>query len=170
MKIYTVTATRSDGWWVINADVTGAIVWTQARRLEQVEPMAREAIALTLDVPQDSFGLNVLTHVPEGVQVHVDTAKQLAQLSEELQSLTAHLRRKIAVYLRDSGFTVRDSGELLGVSSQRVSQLLTESKDDHSSSNISDLITDITNQLAPAQDLMERVARSGADSAAADRG
>ena len=49
MKMFDVTASRSHGWWAIHANVPGASVWTQARRLDQVEATAREAISLALD-------------------------------------------------------------------------------------------------------------------------
>jgi predicted transcriptional regulator/predicted RNase H-like HicB family nuclease len=170
MKIYKVTATRDDGWWVINAEVPGAFVWTQARRLEQVEPMARDAIALTLDVPEDSFGLNVITNIPEEIRVQVEAAKQLAELSEEFQSLTAQLRRQLAADLRDSGFTVRDSGELIGVSSQRISQLLADVSPESSPSDTSALVANIANHLKPAQELLDEVARTRIHDSTSKRG
>ncbi len=170
MKIYKVTATRDDGWWVINAEVPGAFVWTQARRLEQVEPMARDAIALTLDVPEDSFGLNIITNVPEEIRMQVDAARQLAELSEEFQSLTAHLRRQLAAHLRESGFTVRDSGELIGVSSQRISQLLADVSRESSPSVINELVDNITIQLKPAQELLDELARTRVHDSAGKRG
>jgi hypothetical protein len=34
-------------------------VVTQARRPEEVEPMARDAVALLLEVPEDSFDLDI---------------------------------------------------------------------------------------------------------------
>lgn len=57
MKTYNVTATPSDGWWAIHADVPNAAVNSQARTVNEIEPMIREAIALCLDVPEDSFGI-----------------------------------------------------------------------------------------------------------------
>ena len=51
---YIATARRSGDWWAIEVPgVQG--VHSQAKRLDQVESMAREAIALMLDVPEDSF-------------------------------------------------------------------------------------------------------------------
>lgn len=170
MKIYNVTATRDDGWWVINAEVPGAIVWTQARRLEQVEPMARDAIALSLDVPEDSFGLNVITNIPQELRVRVDAARQLAELSEEFQSLTAHLRRQLAAHLRDQGFTVRDTGDLIGVSSQRISQLLADAGSDTSPAIIEELVDNIADQLKPAQLLLEELSGQTLHDAGAERG
>jgi predicted transcriptional regulator/predicted RNase H-like HicB family nuclease len=171
VNTYTVPATRNDGWWVINADVPGAIVWSQARRLEQVEPMAREAIALTLDASPDSFIVNVVVEIPQEIRLQVDAAKRLAELSDEFQSLTAELRRQIATDLQKSGYTARDSGELIGISSQRISQMLAEHR--HSgnpSSSLTELIDELTEQLQPAQDLLAEVSQSRRRELSADRG
>lgn len=57
MTTYTVTAERDGKWWAIHADVPNAIVYSQARTEAEIEPMIREAIALALDVPEDSFDI-----------------------------------------------------------------------------------------------------------------
>ncbi|MEU7570251.1 hypothetical protein [Micromonospora sp. NPDC049240] len=89
---YTATCVRSGGWWAITVpEISG--LFSQARRLDQVEGMAREAITLLLDVdPQ-------------------------AEESAEEATITA-VRALLA-----KGYTVRDAGALLGISAQRVSQL-----------------------------------------------
>ena len=48
MGIYAALVAREDRWWVI--DVHGVGI-AQARRLSDVEQMARELVAVTLDVP-----------------------------------------------------------------------------------------------------------------------
>lgn len=65
MTTYTAVAERSEGWWAVHVpEVAGAR--TQARRLEQIEPMAREVIALLLDTDEDSFALEVDVRLPPG--------------------------------------------------------------------------------------------------------
>ena len=100
MKMFDVTASRSQGWWAIHANVPGASVWTQARRLDQVEATAREAIGLALDTAQDSFELNIAPVVPEGIRHEVELARN----------------------------TVRDAGYLMNLSSQRISQLVAQQR------------------------------------------
>lgn len=64
MRTYTVMARRSGGWWAIEApEVAG--VRSQARSIDQIEPMARDAIALMADVPPDSFGVEVEIVTPK---------------------------------------------------------------------------------------------------------
>ena len=53
--VYRVRAVRSGGWWAITVpELPG--VFSQARRLDQVETMAREAIALMLDIDTNEIG------------------------------------------------------------------------------------------------------------------
>lgn len=55
---YNALCTREGNWWAI--DVPGVPgVHTQAKRLDQAEAMARYAVALMLEVPPDSFDVEV---------------------------------------------------------------------------------------------------------------
>lgn len=58
MTTYTAEVRRCGEWWAITVpEVDG--VFSQARHLEEVEYMARDAIALMLDVSPDSFEVKV---------------------------------------------------------------------------------------------------------------
>ncbi len=58
MNRYTAVAEHAGAWWAITvAEMPG--VFSQARRLDNVEHMARDAIALMLDVPPESFEIDV---------------------------------------------------------------------------------------------------------------
>ena len=126
MKTYVVTATRNDGWWAIHADVPGTIVWTQARRLDQVDETVREAIALALDVPADSFALDIRPQVDADLRQAIEDLHSLADAADAAQTAASNSRRLVAKKLKSRGYTVRDAGKLMGLSSQRVSQLLGE--------------------------------------------
>lgn len=126
MSIFTVTATRSKGWWAIHADVPGAIVWTQSRRLDHVDDIAREAIALALDIPEDSFELEVTSVLEERLRAQIDAAISLSKIAEEAQQAATRLNQVVARNLKDEGMSVRDSGTLMDVSSQRISQLIAQ--------------------------------------------
>ena len=128
MKIIDVTASRSQGWWAIHADVPGASVWTQARRLDQVEATAREAISLALDTAQDSFELSIAPVVPEGIRHEVELARNTARLAAIAQAIATTLNQHAAVSLTAEGYTVRDAGYLMNLSSQRISQLVAEQR------------------------------------------
>lgn len=63
-RSYKVEAVPEDGWYIVKVpEVDGAL--TQARNYTEIEVMARDVVALILDVPLDSFDL-VLPLPPSG--------------------------------------------------------------------------------------------------------
>ncbi len=57
VTVYSVNIERAGSWWAISVpELPG--VFSQARKRDNVEKMARDVIALYLDVPQDSFDIN----------------------------------------------------------------------------------------------------------------
>jgi predicted RNase H-like HicB family nuclease len=120
---YTVSAQRDGRWWFVRvAEVPGAI--TQARRLDQVEAMAREVVSLLLEVAPDSFDLTVQPVVPDEVRAELARARELQRTAARTQTEAAALVRDVARRLRAQGMTVADVCAVLGVSIQRASQLL----------------------------------------------
>ncbi|BCB85875.1 type II toxin-antitoxin system HicB family antitoxin [Phytohabitans suffuscus] len=118
VKTYTAVCRRSGGWWAISVpELKG--VHTQARRLDQAEGMARDAIALMLDVDPATVAVEVRPVLPEVVS-HALDARRAARQAEE----TAERATTAAVHsLLDQGYTVRDAGALLQLSPQRISQI-----------------------------------------------
>jgi len=121
--IYRVIATRTGDWWVLEApEVPGAS--SRARRLDQAEGAAREAIALLLDVPAESVGVAVEPELegPSGELLHVARlARERAELAqEEARATTIAAVQTFA----GQGMTVRDIGRLIGVSHQQAAKLL----------------------------------------------
>lgn len=119
-----VTATRQDGWWAVRADVPQAVVWTQTKRLDQVEDMSREAIALALDVPESTIDVEVEFDIPDDLLDLVEAAQTMSAVATRSQVLSTRMNHVVAGALRSRGFSVRDIGMIMGVSAQRVSQLL----------------------------------------------
>jgi predicted RNase H-like HicB family nuclease len=121
--VYKDTAERDGRWWFVRVpEVPGAI--TQARRLEQVEAMAREVVGLLLEVAPDSFDLDIQAAIPDEVRAQLVRARDLQQQATHTQAEAATLMRDAARKLRAQGLTVADVGAVLGVSFQRASQLL----------------------------------------------
>jgi predicted RNase H-like HicB family nuclease len=58
-RTYTAIASRDEKYWLVRVLGLGAYpqdgLPTQARTLAEVEPMARDLIAVYLDIPEDSF-------------------------------------------------------------------------------------------------------------------
>jgi predicted RNase H-like HicB family nuclease len=59
MNVYKVEIERDGRWWAISVPQLPG-VFSQARRRANVDSLAREAIALYLDIPQDSFEITVV--------------------------------------------------------------------------------------------------------------
>lgn len=49
MGTYTARATREDGWWTVTVDEVEGL-YTQARRLDQIERNVRDALTLFPDI------------------------------------------------------------------------------------------------------------------------
>ncbi|HXP19953.1 MAG TPA: hypothetical protein VN840_09950 [Streptosporangiaceae bacterium] len=99
---------------------------TQARHLREVEPMARDLIAIMDDIPADSFSLDVTITLPADVQQELDRSAVLRQEAARSQAAAAAAARTAARRLRDQGLPLRDVGQALGVSFQRAKQLIDE--------------------------------------------
>lgn len=87
---YTAKCVRSGDWWAITVpEIKG--VFSQARRLDQVEAMTREAIALMLDVDPHSFDIEVQPELPQEVSRarEARSALRKAEQSAEEATVTA---------------------------------------------------------------------------------
>ncbi|MGD0019572.1 MAG: hypothetical protein ABSD62_10000 [Candidatus Limnocylindrales bacterium] len=127
---YRVTAVRSGRWWAIEAPQLRG-VHSQARRLDQVDSMAREAIALMLDVPEDSFDVTIEPDLASlgALQVSIQEALEARQTAEQAHDRASTAMRHAVGEIRSSGYTSRDAGMLLGVSNQRISQIQRQATD-----------------------------------------
>ena len=123
MKRFTVRARRSGRWWALDAQGLRG-VHSQVRRIDQAEEMARDAIAGVLDIAPDSFEVVVVPEVPNAVRAIVEEATAARSQAARAQDEAAHLTREAARRLVEEGLTVRDAGALLGVSHQRIAQLV----------------------------------------------
>ena len=119
--VYEVTATREGDWWAIVADLGEREVASQARRLDQVEPMIREAISLVLDVDEHAFDIEITPVLPDlSPQAH--EAIEIRQRLAELQRRLGEIEPGAVGELRER-LTVRDVAELFGITPSRVSQI-----------------------------------------------
>ena len=122
MKL-TAKAERSGGWWAVEVpEVPG--LFTQAKRLDQIDGMVRDAAALLTGEPEASFDVAVEPVVPESVASSLGRSHHLTEEAARLQRDAAEEARKAAQLMQAEGMTVRDIGRVMGVSFQRVSQIL----------------------------------------------
>lgn len=120
---YRVRARRSGGWWAIDAPAMPGL-HSQARRIDQVEAMARDALALLLDVDPASFAVEVDLELPEAWARVVADARQARTDADAAEKTAQATVRGAAQTLLDAGLSMRDVGSIMGVSHQRVAQLV----------------------------------------------
>jgi len=120
---YTALAVREGDWWAIEVpELPG--VFTQARRLDRAEAMVRDVLSLWLGVPEDSFDVRVVAQIsPADAQATVTKAVQSREAADQASAEAARSMREAARLLTSQGLTLRDTGEILGVSYQRVQQI-----------------------------------------------
>jgi len=117
--------TRQGRWWIVRAPEIDQV--TQARRLSEVTKAARELIAVTLDVPMSTVRVQV--HVErvgevEDVTGRAEAIRKEHARADELARRAHDESRELARQLAGAHVPMRDIGELLGVSHQRVHQLI----------------------------------------------
>ncbi|WP_242906503.1 hypothetical protein [Actinomadura terrae] len=122
--VYTVHARRWEHGWDLEIESVGA---TQSHSLKDAEMMARDYIGLVLDVPADSFDVELVPEVGDGLAEQARRARAETRAAEKARDEAARNLRKVARRLHDERLTGKEIGIILGVSTQRVSQLL---KDD----------------------------------------
>ena len=121
---YKATVTRDGRWWMVRIPEIGG--QTQARRLSEAKPMASSLIAVTLNIPADSFDVDVEVEKVGTVQVaeraaRLRSAREAAtRLEREVQNDAESLARDLA----NEGLPLRDIGDILGISYQRAHQLV----------------------------------------------
>ena len=119
---YTAVCRRSGDWWAISVrELKG--VHTQVRRLDQAADMARDAIALMLDLDPAKIQVEVEPEVPAQVEDALADRRAAREAERAAESSTAAAARQ----LLEDGYTIRDVGRLLGLSPQRISQIAPKS-------------------------------------------
>jgi hypothetical protein len=127
MTTYTVSVTREGRWWIVRVPAIDQV--TQARRLSEVTKAARELIAVTLDVPMSK--VSALVRVERVGDIEDVTGRAEAIRKEHARADELALRaqdgsKELARKLAGAHVPMRDIGELLGVSHQRVHQLISQ--------------------------------------------
>ena len=123
VKRYSTTARREGDWWVIEVDGVGV---TQAKRLDKVAHMARDLVAAMLEVDHDDVSIDVRYELPVAAVDALSEAKAAGEVARQLATLAAESGRRAVAALHEEGLSLRDTAHLLGVSYQRVHQLLAE--------------------------------------------
>jgi predicted RNase H-like HicB family nuclease len=122
MTAYRVTARRSGDWWALQVpDLPG--VFSQAKRLDTAGAAAQEAIAVMLDIEPEDVQVTVepvLTDAAARAVADAEAARRIAEAAAEW----AQAAMSAAATELTKTLSQRDAGRVLGISFQRISQLL----------------------------------------------
>src|SRR5450759_3300668 len=86
--------------------------------------MARDAIALFLDVDPATLEIRVETNLPSELRRDVDAVGRLRAEADRLQVESPGALRHLTQELLGRGLSARDAAAILGISHQRVSRLV----------------------------------------------
>ncbi|WP_136314237.1 hypothetical protein [Actinomyces procaprae] len=122
-RTFVLKAERGIGnWWVLEVPEVGAV--SQVRRLDQARDEMREAVAYLAGIPESEVDFDVQTTLPADYVEHMAEARRLREQADAATRRAADESRAAARVLREGGLTLREVGMLMGVSHQRVAQLL----------------------------------------------
>lgn len=125
MRHFEATVTREGKWWIVRIPEINGL--TQARRLSEAPLMAREYIAVTLDLPIDVVDVVASVDSIGAVTGISSVLDSVVTEREQAAALEQHARRQmteLAKALAAESVPVRDIGTVLQVSHQRAHQLV----------------------------------------------
>jgi hypothetical protein len=120
-EVYEATALRDGRFWLLRVPAVGRS--TQAHRLDQAEDMVRDLVAIMTGKPADAFEVNVVVELEPELRALISEAVAAKADAAARQQAASIAQREAISRLAESGYTVRDTGRLLGLTYQRVAQL-----------------------------------------------
>ena len=122
VKSYHAEVTRDGRFWLIRvAELNRS---TQAVRYKDVRTMAAELIEIMDDIGREDYELVLTVHLPDAVKDHLARAEALRHEAGMKNTEAAVESRAAVRELLANGLSQREAGELLGMSHQRVHQLV----------------------------------------------
>jgi predicted RNase H-like HicB family nuclease len=124
MKTYTARLEREkDGRWTVELKEEPR-VHTWGKTVDQALARTREAAALWFQIEEDQIELLPRPVLPKSVDRAVELARQAREHARSADRLAIERTREAAATLTSRGISMRDVAAILGISHQRVHQLL----------------------------------------------
>ena len=125
VKTYTARLEREkDGRWTIELEEEPR-VHTWGKTVDQALTRMREATALWFNTDEDQIDLIARPVLPKTTGRTVEAARAARDQARDADRLAVEQTRKAAAALTSRGISMRDAAAILGISHQRVHQLLT---------------------------------------------
>ena len=124
LKTYTARLEREkDGRWTVELEEEPR-VHTWGKTVEQALSRIREAAALWFQTDEASIDLTPRPVLPKAIGRTVEQARQAREEARDADRLAIERTKKAAAALANRGISMRDAAAILGISHQRVHQLL----------------------------------------------
>lgn len=132
METYTVDACYDGKWWVfdipsLSTAVNGRqiVARGQSRTAAEVATEARGLIAMWTDIDESAVQVNVGFSMPDEIREAVERASTREKDARSAEKEAAQARRFAArALVTGQGLTQSDAATMLGISRQRVHQLI----------------------------------------------
>ena len=125
VKTYTARLEREkDGRWTVELEEEPR-VHTWGKTVDQALTRMREAAALWFNTDEDQIDLIAVPVLPKTTGRTVEAARAARDQARDADRLAIEQTRKAAAALTGRGISMRDAAAILGISHQRVHQLLT---------------------------------------------
>lgn len=124
MRTYTAKATREGKYWVVTVVGVGV---TQARGLREAQVMAEDLVSAVKGLRKGQFAVDLRPELDVRLTRAVEAARRANErLDVQRRAASATSRATVRELVEVGGLTGRDAAVVLGVSPQRVSQLLAD--------------------------------------------
>jgi DNA-directed RNA polymerase specialized sigma24 family protein len=122
VKTYTAEVQRDGKFWLIRVPEIDRS--TQALRYRDVVAMASDLIEIMEGVESDDYDLHLKVVLPDAVKDHLARAEVLREEARRANAESAKESREAVKQLLAQGLSQREAGDVLGMSFQRVNQLV----------------------------------------------
>lgn len=119
---YTAIVERSDSGWAIFVPEVDRHTW--AANLREIEVMARDLVQVMTDKPLDE--IQVALELPVDLAHAIEQMHKIRHQAEDADAAAREAQRSAASVLRAVGAPLRDIAAAIGVSHQRVHQVLAD--------------------------------------------
>ena len=118
-RVFKATATREGKWWVVDVEGVGV---TQGRTADEARIMAAGLVEAVLEIDEPTVEIEFAVRAVPGQKIK--NVRRLIERANAAQQEAAKASRLVAAELHEAGLSGRDTAAVMGVSPQRVSQLL----------------------------------------------
>lgn len=122
LRTVEATATKDGPWWTITIPELDRSAVTKRR--SEVQDHAEHLAGSLLGVDPHALRVRVSYPLPEAVRADWEAARQDQAHAQDLSLSAAARTRAVVATLHDSGYSGSDIAAMLGLSVQRVSQIL----------------------------------------------